>query len=122
MSLQPRKAVVKPIQKQLSKLLALSTKEWRKYGLGHLFIDQSLNGISKNLEIQTFILGYTGNIRDVDLLESQFGKKVANSVQRTLPESKGNQPTWVIYGVAAPVKDIAWEITSIKKEDLTTIK
>jgi len=37
-----------------------------------------------------------------------------------LGESKENPSTWIVYGVAAPVKDTAWEITSLEEDGLVT--
>ncbi len=111
----PPKYIVNAQQK-LSTLFSISTKEYRKYGLGHVFIDQSLKAISEDLQIQTFLLGATTTPADLSFLESRLGKDVFGAVQRTAGSN-----SWVALGAATPMASIPWEITSFKPEDLSLL-
>ncbi len=102
-----------PIQQRLSATFAISTKEYRKYGLGHVFIDRSLKAISEDLQIQTLILGATSTPADLGFIESRLGKEVMSAAQRTdLPHS------WIILGAATPMPSVPWEIEPFNLGDL----
>ena len=98
------------IQKNLNVLFSISTKEYRKYGLGLIFIDQSLKAVCEDLQVQTYLLGATATPGDLEYLRGRLGGQVADAVQRTRRE--GNTSTWVVYGLATPFPGIPWEIAS----------
>jgi DNA helicase HerA-like ATPase len=102
------------IQRKLSATFSVSTKEYRKYGLGHVFIDQSLKAISEDLQIQTFVLGATTTPADLSFLESRLGKEVVSAAQRTAITH-----SWIVLGAAAPMASIPWEIEAFNVEDLS---
>jgi|GEM_PF-1553932 len=101
------------IQKKLNVLFSISTKEYRKYGLGLVFIDQSLRGIHEDLQVQTYFLGTTATPGDLEFLRTRLGAHVADAVQRTRRE--GLTSSWVVYGLATPFPGIPWEIMSFGK-------
>lgn len=101
-----------PIQQRLSATFSISTKEYRKYGLGHVFIDQSLRAISDDLQIQTLVLGATTTPADLGLIESRLGKEVMSAAQRTAMSH-----SWVVLGAAAPMLSIPWEIEPFNPDD-----
>lgn len=107
------------VQKRVSALFSISTKEYRKYGLGHIFIDQSLKAISEDLQIQTFLLGATTTPTDIGFLESSLGSEVASAAQRTIGGVE--KPSWVAYGVATPVNGIPWEIETLGPKDISLL-
>jgi hypothetical protein len=109
----PQKAMLKQEHDNLNLLFAISTKEYRKYGLGHIFLDQSLKAISEDIQIQTFILGSTVTPSDVRFLETQLGEDVVSVVQRT-----AGSHSWVAFGQATPLGNIPWEINAFKADDL----
>jgi hypothetical protein len=115
----PPRALADLYQKQLSLLLSMSTKEYRKYGSGHVFIDQSLGAISEDLQIQTFLLGATTTPADLRFLESQLGTEVALAAQRTAGGTE--TPSWVAYGAATPMTGIPWEIVTFKPGELAML-
>jgi len=90
------------------------TKEGRKYGLGHVFIDQGLKGLSPKMEVQTYIMGKFTNPGNREIANSMFGERIYDAVQRTSP---GANSTWVIYGLASPLLEVPWEIESFSHED-----
>ena len=113
----PPKVLANRHQELLRALFSMSTKEYRKYGSGHVFIDQSLGAISEDLQIQTFLLGATTSPADLCFLESQLGREVALAAQRTIGGTE--TPSWVAYGVATPTNGIPWEIETFKPEELS---
>jgi hypothetical protein len=113
----PPRAMANPHQELLRTLFSMSTKEYRKYGSGHLFISQSLGAISEDLQVQTFLLGATTTPADVRFLESQLGREVALAAQRTAGGTE--PPSWVAYGVATPMNGIPWEIETFRPEELS---
>lgn len=115
----PPKVLANRHQEVLRALFSMSTKEYRKCGSGHVFIDQSLGAISEDLQIQTFLLGATTTPADLRFLESQLGKEVALAAQRTIGGSE--TPSWVAYGVATPMNGIPWEIESFTPSDLSLL-
>lgn len=102
-------------QKLLCPLFSISTKEYRKFGLGHLFIDQSLKSIHEDLQIQTFLLGATTQPTDLNYLEEKLGSNVSEATRRTTPAP--NQ-SWVAIGAATPITDLPWEIDGIDDKEL----
>ncbi len=98
------------IQKKLNTLFSISTKEYRKYGLGLIFIDQSLRAIHEDLQVQAYLLGMTATPGDLEFLRARLGGHVADAVQRT--RRAENVSTWVAYGLATPFPGIPWEIVS----------
>lgn len=100
----------------LARLLAVSTKEYRKFGLGHVFIDQSLAAISKDLQIQTFFLGHTTTPAEVNFMREQLGEEVVSAAQRTV--GTGERRSWVACGAATPQTDVPWEFEAFAAEDL----
>jgi hypothetical protein len=109
-------AGISEIQEDLSALFSISTKEFRKYGLGHIFIDQSLGSISADLQIRTYFLGAIGGPRDFKILEARLGGQVASAAQRTIGGTEN--PSWIVYGTATPMPTIPWEIVLTKPENL----
>lgn len=107
------------IQRQLTTLFSISTKSYRKYGLGHIFIDQSLKAISQDLQIQTYLLGATTTPTDINFVESQLGEEVASAAQRTIGGVE--RPSWVAYGVATPMNGIPWEIDALGTSDVSAL-
>jgi DNA helicase HerA-like ATPase len=103
-------------QESLSTLFAISTKEFRKYGLGHIFIDQSLGSISDEMQIRTYFLGAIGGPRDFEILEARLGTHIASAAQRTIGGTEN--PSWITYGAATPMPTIPWEIVLAKPENL----
>jgi DNA helicase HerA-like ATPase len=101
------------IQRKLSVLFSISTKEYRKYGLGLIFIDQSLRAVCDALQVQTYFLGATATPGDLEFLRSRLGSNLADAVQRTRRE--GGVSSWVAYGLATPFPGIAWEIVSFEQ-------
>jgi len=108
------------IQRMVSTIFAISTKEYRKFGLGHIFIDQSLKAISEDLQIQTFLLGATTTPGDLDFMTSRLGKQVVSATQRTIGGAK--RSSWVVYGAGTPVTGIPWEIESFAPDDLVALR
>jgi DNA helicase HerA-like ATPase len=100
------------IQKKLNLLFSIATKEYRKYGLGLIFIDQSLGAVSPDLQVQTYLLGAPATPGDVDLIRSRLGRRLAAAVQRTRREGKAS--SWVAFGLATPFQGIPWEIVSFE--------
>lgn len=96
-------------QDWLCSLFSISTKEYRKYGSGHLFIDQSLKAIHESLQIQTFLLGTTTQPADLRYVQERLGSEVASAAQRT---TGGVKSSWAVLGVATPMVNLAWEIES----------
>jgi DNA helicase HerA-like ATPase len=96
-------------QEWLCALFSISTKEYRKYGSGHLFIDQSLKAIHEGLQIQTFLLGTTTQPSDLRYVQERLGSEVASAAQRT---TGGVKSSWAVLGVATPMVNLAWEIES----------
>ncbi|MGA2790344.1 MAG: DUF87 domain-containing protein [Candidatus Bathyarchaeia archaeon] len=94
-------------QEALTETFAVATKEFRKHGLGHIFIDQSLRTISPELQIQTFLFGSTNAPADLLFLRKQLGEDIASAIQRT---SATLTRTWVAFGEATPVPNIPWEL------------
>ncbi|MGH9918758.1 MAG: hypothetical protein ACRD6W_07820, partial [Nitrososphaerales archaeon] len=70
------------IQGKLDTLFSISTKEYRKYGLGLMFIDQSLQAVYRELQVQTYILGSPATPGDLEFLKTRLGDDVADAVQR----------------------------------------
>jgi hypothetical protein len=101
------------IQKKLNVLFSISTKEYRKYGLGLVFIDQSLRAIHEDLQVQTYFLGTTATPGDLEFLRTRLGVHVADAVQRTRRGERTS--SWVVYGLATPFPGIPWEIMSFGK-------
>ena len=106
-------------QRDISTLFSISTKEYRKFGLGHIFIDQSLAAMSNELQIQTYLLGATTSPTDLNCLRSQLGRNVASAAQRTVGGTE--TPSWVAYGIATPVNGIPWEIETFKPDELSIL-
>jgi DNA helicase HerA-like ATPase len=100
------------IQKKLNVLFSIATKEYRKYGLGLIFIDQSLKAVSDALQVQTYILGAPATPGDLEFLKTRLGTNLTDSVQRTRRE--GAISSWVAYGLATPFPGIPWEIVSFE--------
>ncbi|MDG6998660.1 MAG: ATP-binding protein [Nitrososphaerota archaeon] len=100
------------IQKKLNLLFSVSTKEYRKYGLGLIFIDQSLGAVFAALQVQTYLLGAPATPGDLEFLRSRLGDNLADAVQRTRRE--GAVSSWVAYGLATPYPGIPWEIVSFE--------
>ena len=106
-------------QAEVATLFSISSKEYRKFGLGHIFIDQSLKAISEDLQIQTFLLGATTTPADLSFLESRLGKEVISAAQRTIGGT--DTPSWVAYGAATPMNGIPWEIETFKPKELSIL-
>jgi hypothetical protein len=104
-------------QQHLNELFSISTKEYRKFGTGHLFIDQSLRAIHSDLQIQTFLLGATTQPADLSHLEEKLGKNVATAVQRTIGGIVA--PSWVAFGAATPMSNLPWELESLSEKQLS---
>lgn len=104
-------------QKSLSALFSISTKEYRKCGSGHIFIDQSLASLHHDLQIQTFLLGATVQPADLNYLEQKLGKDVAAAIQRTTGGIA--TPSWVAFGAATPMVNLPWELESFREKDLS---
>ncbi len=107
-------------QKLLVDLFSMSTKEYRKCGSGHVFIDQSLKAIHENLQIQTFLLGATTQPTDAGYLENKLGTTVAAAVERTIGGTPS--PSWVVLGAATPVSNLPWEIVSFRDDELSIFR
>jgi len=88
-------------------MFAIGTKEYRKHGLGHIFIDQSLRSISQDLQIQTFFFGSTNAPADLFFLREQLGEDLASAAQRAGDPSTRS---WVAFGEGTPVPNIPWEL------------
>lgn len=93
-------------QTECQKIFVRGAREGRKYGLGHVFIDQRFVGLSKEaMQTQTYILGRVTTPGDISALESIIGKDIALAVQRTVPKR-----TFIITGVASPLSNQPCEI------------
>lgn len=93
-------------QTECQKIFIRGAREGRKYGLGHVFIDQRFIGLSKEaMQTQTYILGRVTTPGDISALESIIGKDIALAVQRTVPKR-----TFIITGVASPLSNQPCEI------------
>jgi hypothetical protein len=88
---------------------SIGTKEGRKYGLGHVFIDQSLRELSRKLEVQTFIMGRFTSPGNRETVVSVFDEPTFEAIQRTMP---GVNSTWIVCGLASPLLGVPWEIES----------
>jgi len=105
-------------EKLLCPLFSISTKEYRKYGMGHLFIDQSLKSIYEDLQIQTFLLGATTQPTDLNYLEQKLGSNVSEATKRTTGPP---HPSWVAIGAATPITDLPWEIELLEEDKLASL-
>ncbi len=103
-------------QQWLSAIFSISTKEYRKYGSGHVFIDQSLKALHEDLQIQSFLLGATTQPADLSYLKDRLGENIAAATQRT---TGGSRSTWVALGAATPMSNLPWEIESFDDKDLS---
>jgi DNA helicase HerA-like ATPase len=93
-------------QKECQRIFIRGAREGRKYGLGHIFIDQRFVGLSKEaMQTQTYILGRVTTPGDIGALESVVGKDIALAVQRTVPKR-----TFIVTGVASPLSNQPCEI------------
>jgi cellulose biosynthesis protein BcsQ len=93
-------------QKECQRIFIRGAREGRKYGLGHVFIDQRFVGLSKEaMQTQTYILGRLTTPGDISALESVVGKDIALAVQRTIPKR-----TFIVTGVASPLSSQPCEI------------
>jgi len=106
-------------QKQLSILFSISTKEYRKYGSGHIFIDQSLASLHHDIQIQTFLLGGTTQPDDLSYLGVKLGENVVAAVQRTIGGT--GAPSWVAFGTATPMTNLPWELESLGEAQLSIL-
>jgi DNA helicase HerA-like ATPase len=88
---------------------SIGTKEGRKYGLGHVFIDQSLKELSRKLEVQTFIMGRFTSPGNRETAISLFDELTFEAIQRTMP---GANSTWIVCGLASPLLGVPWETES----------
>jgi hypothetical protein len=104
------------LQQDLCTLLSISTKEYRKFGFGHLFIDQSFNAIHEDLQMQTFLLGATTQPADLRYVQERFGTEVVSATQRT---TGGLKSSWVALGVATPMSNLPWEIESYTENEVS---
>jgi len=99
-------------QTQCQKDFIKGAREGRKYGLGHIFIDQRFIGLSKEaMQTQTYILGRVTTPGDVRTLEAIVGKDVASAIQRTTPKK-----TFILTGVASPLTTQPCEIEIFQNE------
>jgi hypothetical protein len=93
-------------QIECQKVFIRGAREGRKYGLGHVFIDQRFVGLSKEaMQTQTYVLGRVTTPGDIAALESIIGKDIALAVQRTVPKR-----TFIVTGVASPLGNQPCEI------------
>jgi len=93
-------------QIKCQKAFIKGAREGRKYGLGHIFIDQRFVGLSKEaLQTQTYVLGRLTTPGDISALESVVGKDIALAVQRTVPKK-----TFIVTGVASSLSNQPCEI------------
>ena len=115
----PPKALANRHQELVRNLFSMSSKEYRKYGSGHVFIDQSLGAISEDLQIQTFLLGATTTPSDIYSLETRLGRDVSIAAQRTIGGTE--RRSWVAYGVSTPMVGIPWEIETFKPDELSML-
>jgi hypothetical protein len=100
-------------QTECQKIFIRGAREGRKYGLGHVFIDQRFIGLSKEaMQTQTYILGRVTTPGDIGTLESIVGKDVASAIQRTVPKK-----TFIVTGVASPLTIQPCEIEVFQSED-----
>lgn len=99
---------------------ALATQEARKYGLGHIFVDQSFRRLSDQLEVQSFFLGRFTSPGNQEKLNSTFGPDLFKAVQRTMP---GRPSSWVVYGIAAPrpYSTFPFEVRGLSNEELVNL-
>ncbi|RLE65648.1 MAG: hypothetical protein DRJ38_03370 [Thermoprotei archaeon] len=93
-------------QTDCQKIFIRGAREGRKYGLGHIFIDQRFIGLSKEaMQTQTYILGRVTTPGDIGALESIVGKDITSAIQRTVPKR-----TFIVTGVASPLSNQPCEI------------
>jgi DNA helicase HerA-like ATPase len=107
-------------QKACQRIFIRGAREGRKYGLGHVFIDQRFIGLSKEaMQTQTYILGRVTTPGDIGTLESVAGKDVAAAIQRTIPKK-----TFIVTGVASPltIQPCEIEVFQNEKELIESIK
>ena len=98
---------------QCQKEFIRDTREGRKYGLGHVFIDQRFIGLSKEaMQTQTYILGRVTTPGDISSLESIVGKDIASAIQRTI-----SRKTFILTGVASPLTIQPCEIEMFENVD-----
>jgi cellulose biosynthesis protein BcsQ len=104
-------------QIECQRIFIRGAREGRKYGLGHVFVDQRFVGLSKEaMQTQTYILGRVTTPGDISALESIIGKDIALAVQRTIPKR-----TFIVTGVASPISNQPCEIEVFSNiEELTS--
>lgn len=93
-------------QTDCQKIFIRGAREGRKYGLGHIFIDQRFIGLAKEaMQTQTYVLGRVTTPGDIGALESIAGKDITLAIQRTVPKR-----TFIVTGVASPLSNRPCEI------------